>query len=214
MSIQIWILIIIVTNIKAMATFSKKPLILSSSSSAITTGISILSYNILLPNSMDGWWVYKCYSQRHKIEMTLSSWECRRALLEKEILDANADVVCLQEVCAGSFESDFTFMHSLGYDKHEMFRKGRFRPATFWRSNRVTQYGSSLHRDRCLVTAFHPTVEKFSDVTPSSEVLQDASSSSIQTLVPNPGTIPLEIIWVANCHLSAGGGVERNIRYL
>ena len=100
-------------------------------------------------------------------------------------------------------------MQRLGYDKHEMFRKGRFRPATFWRSNRVTQYGSSMHRDRCLVTAFHPTSEIFSDVALPSELPQDTNPTHTPTLC----TTPLEIIWLANCHLSAGGGVERNIRY-
>lgn len=91
--------------------------------------ISILSYNILLPNSVDGWWVYKMYSSRHSIPEEQTHWEARKALLRNEILIANCDVVCFQEVSAESFDSDFSFMKELGYDHSEIYKRGRFRPA-------------------------------------------------------------------------------------
>jgi len=136
-------------------------------------------------------WVYKTYSGRYRLDEEVSTWKYRQTLLHREIAEANADVVCLQEVSYISFESDFAFMRDLGYDKHEVYRKGRFRPATFWRTSRVTAFGPSLHRDRCLITAFTP--------------------ACVDGTQPD-GIIPTELIWVANVHLAAGDGVERNVR--
>ncbi|KAJ1394192.1 hypothetical protein B484DRAFT_340416, partial [Ochromonadaceae sp. CCMP2298] len=77
--------------------------------------VSILSHNVLLPNSIDGWWCYKMYSSRHRISLQDTLWEARSKLLQAEIGIAKCDVVCIQEVCAESFDSDFAFMASLGY---------------------------------------------------------------------------------------------------
>ena len=145
-------------------------------------GISVLSYNILLPNSMDGWWVYKMYSHRHGISIEQTEWECRRSLLARDIGAADCDIVCLQEVCADSFDTDFSFMEDLGYDSSELYRKGRFRPATFWKSNRVCATSAAIHRDRCLILAFQ------SISCPTSHAEGDI-------------VFPL---YVVNCHLQAG----------
>jgi mRNA deadenylase 3'-5' endonuclease subunit Ccr4 len=60
------------------------------------TAFSVLSYNILLPNSVDGWWTYKNYSP--VTPMAARSWEARKRLLEQRIRTADADVVvCFQE---------------------------------------------------------------------------------------------------------------------
>lgn len=118
--------------------------------------LSVLSYNVLLPNSVDAWWTYKMYNpplttpERHSI----ASWDSRRDLLKKRIETINADVVCLQEVAPASFVDDFSFMKELGYDGCELFKKGRFRPATFWKSSRCTLAANPVHKDRTLLTAF------------------------------------------------------------
>ncbi len=63
----------------------------------------------------------------------MSPWQYRQRLLKDRIQLIDPDVVCMQEVSPLSFESDFDFMSELGYDGVEMFRRGRFRPATFWK---------------------------------------------------------------------------------
>jgi hypothetical protein len=66
----------------------------------------------------------------------------------------DACVVCLQEVAPGSFENDFSFMQEIGYGGREMFKKGRFRPATFWKSDRLELAAPPVHKDRTILTAF------------------------------------------------------------
>ena len=96
----------------------------------------------------------------------------------------------MQEVCSTSFEEDFAFMKCLGYDGVEIYKKGRFRPATFWKKDRVHLYGSTLHRDRCLISAFTKP--------------EESKSSSI----------PSDLLYVSNMHLSAGSGLGQNERRL
>ena len=100
----------------------------------------------------------------------IASWDYRRKLIEQRIkvvgellrlpyklnssLYLDADVVCLQEVSPLSFDDDFAFMKDLGYDGKEMFKKGRFRPATFWRSDRCEIIAPPVHKDRTLLTSF------------------------------------------------------------
>jgi endonuclease/exonuclease/phosphatase family metal-dependent hydrolase len=102
-----------------------------------------------------------------------------------------ADIVCLQEVAPASFEEDFAFMHELGYDGKEMFKKGRFRPATFWKSAHCELACPPVHKDRTLLTAFsvrNPT---------------------------NSQTKPPKRNWyVLNCHLQAGREGKRRLRQI
>ena len=93
-----------------------------------------------------------------------------------------------------SFDSDFAFMRSLGYDQGEIYKKGRFRPATFWKGTRVMQYGSTIHKDRCLMVA-----------------LTKIDSNEIPSDAEKP---PSDIAWVSNLHLSAGNGLGQNERRL
>ncbi|KAI2514089.1 hypothetical protein MHU86_473 [Fragilaria crotonensis] len=86
--------------------------------------LSVLSYNVLLPNSVDAWWTYKMYSPPLSEENRhVAAWSHRRDLLKNRIGLVNADVVCLQEVSPESFEDDFAFMAELGYDGCELFKK-------------------------------------------------------------------------------------------
>ena len=146
--------------------------------------LSVLSYNVLLPNSVDAWWTYKMYSpplsesNRH-----IAAWSYRRDLLKDRIGLVNADVVCLQEVSPESFEDDFAFMAELGYDGCELFKKGRFRPATFWKADKCTLVAPAAHKDRTLLTAFKLDEQK-------------------------------ESWFVLNCHLQAGNEGKRRVRQI
>jgi hypothetical protein len=45
--------------------------------------VSIVSYNVLLPNSTDGWWVYKYYATG--TEESVTAWPHRQALLREQL---------------------------------------------------------------------------------------------------------------------------------
>jgi Endonuclease/Exonuclease/phosphatase family len=131
----------------------------------VVPSLSVVSYNVLLPNSHDGWWNYKMYNPPllDEKDWYISSWDYRKDLLKNRIQSINADVVCFQEIAPESFDEDFSFMRDLGYDGSELYKKGRFRPATFWKTSHcvLAAAGSSpavaaaaVHKDRSLLTAF------------------------------------------------------------
>jgi endonuclease/exonuclease/phosphatase family metal-dependent hydrolase len=99
-----------------------------------TKGLTILTWNVLLPNSVDGWWLYKYYGPGVPNEAT--TWSHRQALLKERLVAADPDVICLQETSEKSFASDFDFLTDAGYDCAIM-NKGRMRPATFWKRDRL-----------------------------------------------------------------------------
>jgi mRNA deadenylase 3'-5' endonuclease subunit Ccr4 len=151
--------------------------------------LSILSYNVLLPNSEDGWWTYKMYlPPLPEDKQFQSSWNYRRDLLRQRIKLMNADVVCLQEISPKSFKSDFAFMEELGYDGMELFKNGRFRPATFWKTSQVELAAPAVHKDRCLLTAFR--------------------------LADRPSDAPTRNWYILNCHLQAGKNGPRRVRQI
>jgi mRNA deadenylase 3'-5' endonuclease subunit Ccr4 len=123
-------------------------------------------------------------------QSAFSSWDHRKSLLRECIGLIDADVVCLQEVSPLSFEDDFAFMiEDLGYDGVELFKKGRFRPATFWKKDRVALVGTPHHKDRTLLTSFR---------------LIDETTKVIK-----------EDNWhVLNCHLQAGKQGGRRVRQI
>ena len=174
-------------------------------------GISVLTYNVLLPNSVDGWWTYKMYNDPKHLEFmtplstneenddanvspfSVSSWDFRRDLLKERIGTIDADVVCLQEVSPESFEQDFDFMHDLGYDESAMFKRGRFRPATFWKASECRLVNPPVHKDRSLITAFERLTTKTDENDEQKE----------------------EPPWyVVNCHLQAGPQGPRRVRQI
>jgi hypothetical protein len=150
--------------------------------------LSVLSYNVLLPNSQDGWWNYKMYNPPliEEKDWHLSSWDYRRDLLKERIQTIDADVVCFQEVAPESFQNDFAFMKTLGYDGLELYKKGRFRPATFWKTSHCTLTSTAVHKDRSLLTAFE--LKDFGD---------------------DP-----QYWFVANVHLQAGKNGPRRLRQI
>jgi hypothetical protein len=62
------------------------PATLPQSSASHVEGLSVLSYNVLLPNSVDGWWNYKMYLPPLTPEnQYMSDWEYRKQLLRERI---------------------------------------------------------------------------------------------------------------------------------
>lgn len=120
----------------------------------------------------------------------MAEWEYRERLIKQRVELVDADVVCFQEVSPKSFEDDFAFMaDELGYDGVELFRKGRFRPATFWRRSTVDLVAPPVHKDRTLLTTFRHVEGK--GMTSDDEGLN----------------------WhVLNCHLQAGKQGGRRVR--
>ena len=150
--------------------------------------LSVLSYNVLLPNSVDGWWNFKMYNPPlvEEKDWHISNWDYRRDLLKERIQKVDADVVCLQEIAPESFENDFSFMSDLGYDGVELYKKGRFRPATFWKTSHCALVSPAVHKDRSLLTAFN---------------LKDLSEDP-------------RYWYVANVHLQAGKNGPRRVRQM
>jgi endonuclease/exonuclease/phosphatase family metal-dependent hydrolase len=157
---------------------------------SVSDQLSVLSYNVLLPNSSDGWWNYKMYSHSNSLEIDkISTWDYRRELIKNKIKTIDPDVVCVQEVSPVSFEEDFAFMEELGYDGVEMFKRGRFRPATFWRSSKCKLAHPPVHKDRTLLTAFHLDL-------------------------PDDHQHKHQVWHVLNCHLQAGPQGPRRVRQI
>jgi hypothetical protein len=150
--------------------------------------LSVLSYNVLLPNSVDGWWNFKMYNPPlvEEKDWHISSWDYRRGLLKERIQNVDAHVVCFQEIAPESFEDDFSFMLDLGYDGVELYKKGRFRPATFWKTSHCTLASPAVHKDRSLLTAF-----RLNDFTDDPQHW-----------------------YVANVHLQAGKNGPRRVRQI
>jgi mRNA deadenylase 3'-5' endonuclease subunit Ccr4 len=121
----------------------------------------------------------------------ISKWEYRAQLLKDKIQTINPDIVCMQEVSPLSFDSDFEFMmNELGYDGVEMFRRGRFRPATFWKSDKCKLVSDPVHKDRTLLTAFQ--------------------LNGLDEDHPSHG----RNYHVLNCHLQAGPEGRRRVRQI
>jgi hypothetical protein len=84
-------------------------------------------------------------------------------------------------------------MTELGYDGRELFRKGRFRPATFWKTEHCELVAPAVHKDRTMLTAFQ---------------WKNGNSST-------SGTATSSDTWyVLNCHLQAGKQGPRRVRQI
>ena len=152
-----------------------------------TEGFTLSSYNVLLPNSSDGWWISKYY-QSH-VPTDQRAWPHRARLTKANVLGTSggADIVCVQETSADSFESDFEFMAEAGYD-HVLHSKFRFRTATFFRRDKF-ELKSEKHGDRTLVTLL--TLKRMSQ-----EATKDGERS----------------LFVVNCHLTGGPNADKRLR--
>ena len=126
---------------------AKKPL--SEFCEDIQNDFSILSWNILLPNSEDNWWNHKMYSSW--VPMEKREWPHRHQLIKDRLLHSDADIICIQEASGDTFDEDFAFLKEAGYD-HCLHNKFRFRCATFFKKNKFA-LKEVAHKDRNLVTA-------------------------------------------------------------
>jgi len=106
-------------------------------------------------------------------------------LIRNRLLESHADIVCLQETSAETFEDDFRFLLDANYDVC-LHKKFRFRCATFFDQGKL-ELDQEAHKDRTLVTAL-----KF------------------KTQEPPPQEDRLLII--INCHLSGGAAPDRRLR--
>jgi hypothetical protein len=98
--------------------------------------LRIVSYNCMIPNSVDGWWIHKCYvPHAGDAHLAHTSWATRQALIEATLAATDADVVCIQEASeCSSIDDDFAFLLDKGF-KYAMGPKGRMRCVTFWRES-------------------------------------------------------------------------------
>ena len=164
---------------------------LPSSPSSSSPSFTLLSWNILLPNSRDNWWCHKQYASH--VEMSKRSWSHRRTLIQSRLSETKADIVCIQEADGSTFTSDFDYMmNELGYD-YMLHKKFRFRCATFYQRDKFICI-KEAHKDRTLVTSLQ---WKRND-----EHRNDDDDDVDETFV----------LHVINCHLSGGAAPERRLR--
>ena len=108
--------------------------------------ISLMSYNILLPNSEQGWWVYKYYHPDVPIEER--TWEARKKLLKAQI-STTVDLFTFQECALETYQSDLDFLtgtHSLLCHK-----RARIAMVTAWKTDRF-ELLTDYHLNRTLVS--------------------------------------------------------------
>mmetsp|Transcript_26854 Transcript_26854/g.38543 ORF Transcript_26854/g.38543 Transcript_26854/m.38543 type:complete len:467 (+) Transcript_26854:267-1667(+) len=153
-------------------------------------GFTISTYNVLLPNSVDGWWIYKYY-QKH-VPMDQRTWEHRSELTKKNILGfgGGADIVCVQETSAESFDDDFNFLKEAGYN-YVLHSKFRFRVATFFRKEKFI-LKCEKHGDRSLTTLL-----EFKDKS-DDDIIQEQDRS----------------VFIVNVHLTGGPSPDKRVRQI
>lgn len=111
--------------------------------------LTLSSFNVLMPNSLRGWWIEKTY--RPELPAEIKRWPHRREGLARVLLSDRTDIICLQEMCPDSFERDTEFLREAGYDCL-LHRKFQLRVATFWLRDRASLTHAE-HLDRVLVTS-------------------------------------------------------------
>ena len=175
----------------------------------VSTGFSIMTYNVLIPNSVDGWWCYKYYGPNVPAEAT--GWPHRQSLLRERIVGSGADIVALQETSPESFEQDWAFMADAGYDC-AMLSKGRMRPATFWKRSRwalCTADGAPVVPAAPPAPPSAPPAGKGADgVLHGDRTL----TTMLRPLVDGAPLARIGALCVVNVHLSAGPEARRRLR--
>ena len=203
-------------------------------------GFSLVSLNVLLPNSVDGWWIYKMYGPG--VPEAATTWTARQSLLKDLLLRADADILTLQETSAESFESDFSFLFEAGYDC-ALHAKGRMRPATFWKRGRFClcqANGTPLVMAAAPAPAAVPATAPAPAAAPVTAPAAEAEGSpreeapsgldaftTASSLIHGDRTLTVPLaaldesgsvlasvppLNVVNCHLSAGQEARRRLR--
>jgi mRNA deadenylase 3'-5' endonuclease subunit Ccr4 len=107
--------------------------------------ISLMSYNILLPNSQVGWWVYKYYNPSVPLEER--TWEARKKLLAEQI-QPTIDLFTFQECVMETHTDDLDFL----LETHELLchKRARIAMVTAWKKDRF-ELVADYHLNRTLV---------------------------------------------------------------
>ncbi|GMI36587.1 hypothetical protein TrRE_jg2208 [Triparma retinervis] len=113
-----------------------------------TNELSVVSWNQLLPSSVDGWWLYKQFCPVTPCDKR--TWDYRKELFEARLLnDDKPDIITLQEASERSHEIDYDNF-SLHYE-WEVANRGRMRCLTMWRAGFFSHLGT-YSKDRTLIT--------------------------------------------------------------
>lgn len=110
--------------------------------------LSIISYNILLPNNSEGWWIPKCFPPQ--TPLAHRKWPHRKQKILNFLHNTNADFICLQEVAQSSWKEDFQELWNNGYAGVIHKKNNLFRCATFFKSTFYTVL-ETRHAFRSLV---------------------------------------------------------------
>lgn len=113
--------------------------------------ISLISYNILLPNNTEGWWIPKCYPPETPIEHR--TWMYRKEKIHSHLRTVAADIICLQEVAFSSWTEDFQELWDTGYEGVIHKKNNLFRCATWYRKD-IYKLCETRHAFRTLVHLF------------------------------------------------------------
>ena len=174
------------------------------SASLASASLKLISYNVLIPNSIDGWWIFKYYDSTNSAEA--SAWELRQELLKQQILACDPDVICLQELSNNSFLQDWKFLSDHGY-QGVIHNKGFMRPATFYKTDILQLHTPPQHKDRVLITSFTRVVRPAEPEPEPGDEEANLEKSNDEDFEER------DIFYVINCHLSAGNANEdRRVR--
>ena len=107
--------------------------------------ITLMSYNILLPNAAAGWWVYKYYAPE---QQEYSTWEYRKQLFVSQFAH-NTDLICLQECAEESYREDLDFL----LDRYDLLchKRANIAMVTGWKREKFSLIAEH-HENRCLVS--------------------------------------------------------------
>lgn len=173
---------------------------------------SILSWNILLPNSQDNWWNHKMYNPW--VAMDHRQWAHRQALIQDRLLQSKADIICIQEADGDTFDEDFLFLTNAGYEAC-LHKKYRFRCATFFRADKFALEAVS-HSDRVLITSLKVKEQQKvdGDTDNDNEGEGDNNGGKKKKSKGNNDNTDnsSRMLNVVNCHLSGGAAPERRLR--
>lgn len=113
-----------------------------------------MSYNILLPNSEQGWWVYKYYHP--EVPLVERTWEARKKLLESQI-STDIDLFTFQECALETYASDLDFLS----ETHTLLchRRARIAMVTAWKTDRF-ELLADYHLNRTLVVVLREQTGK------------------------------------------------------
>ncbi len=110
-------------------------------------------------------------------------------------------MVCIQEADGETFDDDFDFMRSMGYD-HVLHRKFRFRCATFYQREKFP-LEKEAHKDRTLVTSL---------IRKGGGGGGGGTRNNKDEDAPTDQRCEEDVLYIVNCHLSGGAAPERRLR--